>query len=151
MTQEDGSLDPQKHNLELVKDLVSKAYVTQVDYGRWVLASLITVHGGGLFAVMQANDKLPKGLAAACVPIFMVGLIMAILTGAISWINYTIATQLYVRILLAIANKQSFTRSWLAKWGAYITAGAAIATTIASIALLAIAGYVAYCRFANVP
>ncbi|NTG46166.1 hypothetical protein G6M04_02185 [Agrobacterium rhizogenes] len=136
--------DSTKDRLELLKELKSKAYLCQVDYDWWVLASLITVHGGVIFAIIQNDDKLPKDLMAACVPPLVGGLLMAILTGALAWLNYTIAARGYVKVLLSFLNGQPRNPSRWVQWAANLTMGLAILTTVASMVCFGIAARSGY-------
>jgi hypothetical protein len=144
MEQDVQQHDSTKDRLDLLKDLTSKAYLCQVDYGRWVLASLITVHGGAIFAIIQNDDKLPKDLMAACVPPLVLGLLMAILTGALAWINYTIAARGYARMLLSFLNGQPKNPSGWVQWAANLTMGLAILTTVASMVCFGVAARLGY-------
>jgi xanthine/uracil permease len=144
MEQDLQQYDSTKDRLDLVKDLISKAYLCQVDYGRWVLASLITVHGGAIFAIIQNSDKLPNDVMAACIPPLVAGLLLAILTGAFAWINYTIAARGYVRVLLSFMNGEPSDPSWRVQLAANLTMGLAVLTTVASTACFGIAARSGY-------
>ena len=68
--------------------------VMQGDYGKWIVASLLLVHGG-MVALLAQNDQLA---VSVLVNIFwwpVSGIILALLCGFAAWWNWTFAAMLY--------------------------------------------------------
>lgn len=134
-----------EHRIAMVKELTYKAYTSQVDYGRWVLASLITLHGGAFLLISQTGPALSKGLFAACGLALTTGLVAAVLTGALAWINFTTASQGYAFLLVALINNRDYTANKLLVRVGNISTGLAIlaaSTSIGSFVWAAHNGYV---------
>jgi hypothetical protein len=76
------------------KELFLAAQGKQFDYGKWLLASLLAVHGGSLLAISQAGDAKVK-LYQACGPLLIYGLAVTLVAGGLTWINFTAVANVY--------------------------------------------------------
>lgn len=79
---------------QTTKDLVLAAREYQFDYGKWMLASLLAIHGGSLLAISQAGEIREK-LYAASGPCLIYGLVLALTSGGVAWVNFTIGSHVY--------------------------------------------------------
>jgi len=78
----------------MFKELHSAASEKQYSYGKWVLASLLTVHAGSLLAISQAGDAT-KALYRVCGPLLIYGVGITLIAGGLAWLNYTVAMIVY--------------------------------------------------------
>ena len=81
------------------KELYLAAQSKQFDYGKWLLASLLAVHGGSLLAISQAGDAKTE-LYRACGPLLIYGLAVTLIAGGLAWINFTAVANLYGSALI---------------------------------------------------
>lgn len=114
----------------------------QADYGKWLIATLSLIHSGALYAL--ATSKVDHAQKDAFVP-FLVGLLLALTCGLLTWINYNLQASTYMRWAdpRMLANDDHWPRQPAAKgidftmWGGII-AGIASALCIAWGALTAV-------------
>lgn len=92
---------PPERLFELRKELLIVAQQKQYEYGKWLLASLLAVHLGGLFVISQAGEIAPRLFQAsgACL---IYGVATALLSGGLAWINFTVSALLYAKSLSAL-------------------------------------------------
>lgn len=76
------------------KELFFTTLGKQFDYGKWLLASLLAVHGGSLIAISEAGDAKGK-LYHACGPLLIYGLAVTLVAGGLTWINFTAVANVY--------------------------------------------------------
>lgn len=91
----------------LFKELYFTTTEKQYEYGKWVLASLLTVHAGSLLAISQAGDST-KRLYQACGPLLIYGVGLALIAGGLAWINYTAAAGVYGRTVKSLRDDEVF-------------------------------------------
>lgn len=65
--------------------------------GKWLLASLLLVHGG-IFAFVAQSDTLASAVLPSIYWWLLCGLITALLSGFATWWNWTLASRLYAAI-----------------------------------------------------
>lgn len=86
---------------DLHKSLAEKnigfAQQIQSDYGKWVLASLLTANGGALLALIQLKPD-PETLILSGTW-FFVGIALTLASGGLTWLNFTAATLMYLHVL----------------------------------------------------
>lgn len=82
----------------LAKELYLTSAERQYSYGKWVLASLLTVHGGSLLAISQAGEATVR-LYQACGPLLIYGLAVTLIAGGLAWINFSFATNVYAHAI----------------------------------------------------
>lgn len=70
------------------------AFQLQGDYGKWLIASLLLVHGAGVLFLVQ-NEKLPPAVVLSIFWWPIAGLMLALVCGFITWINWGLNAQLY--------------------------------------------------------
>lgn len=66
----------------------------QIEWGKWLVASLLLVHGGALVAIVQ-NEEHSVTLMKAAGHWFVWGLVAALVTGFITWVNWTVLASIY--------------------------------------------------------
>lgn len=130
----------EQQKVELFRDLTYRAYDSQVSYGRWVLASLVTIHGGALVLIAQA-EKLAEPLLRQCGSALLVGLSSAVLTGGLAWINYSLAARGYALAWMALQGGKTYQPSRLHVWGSPVSMACAVVTTAISILAFVVAAY----------
>ncbi|MDQ0997020.1 hypothetical protein QFZ34_002202 [Phyllobacterium ifriqiyense] len=124
-----------------------------IDYAKWILASLLAVHGGAIYAISGLREKVlvPKELhLLTCAAGFSVsGVFFTLLAGGLIWLNFQASEHLYA----SLANPATLYRSDLYKLPSQTRAGkfmnilyyASIATTTVAWLTFAIsAGFVLY-------
>lgn len=82
---------PTTRAFDLVVERHDKVLDYQFGLGRWIMASLVVVNGGALLALLNAADKYPGAMMAAG-PVFVVGLVLALLGGSVAWLNCNFVT-----------------------------------------------------------
>ncbi|NML73089.1 hypothetical protein HHL25_03010 [Rhizobium sp. S-51] len=74
----------------------------QYAYGKWLLASLLTVHAGSLLAISQAGDAA-KRLYQACGPLLIYGVAITLIAGGLAWINFSVVARAYATSMVELA------------------------------------------------
>jgi hypothetical protein len=73
---------------------VRAAFQLQGDYGKWLVASLLLIHGGAFLFLTRSPD-----LAKSVLPVvywwLIGGLMLALVCGFVAWINWDLHTVLY--------------------------------------------------------
>ncbi|MBO6717904.1 MAG: hypothetical protein JJ913_08115 [Rhizobiaceae bacterium] len=85
---------------DIKKELFLATLQRQFDYGKWVLASLLAAHLGGLLVISQAGER-SGALFAASGQILVYGLGLALVAGGLAWINFSVASVAYWNMLRA--------------------------------------------------
>ena len=85
------------------KEILLHAQQNQVQYGKWVLASLLAVQAGALLAITHTGSLAPS-LFLAAGRYLIWGVVATLFAGGLAWINFTIATVVYAQVLAAIRN-----------------------------------------------
>lgn len=78
--------------------LLSRALENQSSYGRWLLGSLLAVHTGSLIAISQTGSMSGE-LFHASGELLVGGVVTALATGGLAWLNFTAATAAYTQCL----------------------------------------------------
>jgi hypothetical protein len=84
----------------LHRELLVSSLQRQFDYGKWVLASLLAAHLGGLFLLSQADDKRGH-LFEFAGPWLIFGAGAALLSGALAWVNFSVVAYVYSRVVIS--------------------------------------------------
>jgi hypothetical protein len=70
-----------------------------LDYAKWILVSLITVHGGAIYAISTIREKVTDGVATQFLMLAaaanVAGITATLLTGGIAWLNFQASEHLY--------------------------------------------------------
>jgi cytochrome bd-type quinol oxidase subunit 2 len=90
---------------QTTKEILLQARSHQFEYGKWLLASMLAVHGGSLVAISQAGDVREK-LYEASGPFLIYGLAASMLAGGTAWFNFTFASQAYSRWLADLRQRR---------------------------------------------
>jgi len=85
--------------IELFKRQGQSAYDIQAEYGRWLIASMLAANLGGIVAILQ-SDKYAELLMANIGHYLVIGVFLSILTGCLTWINYTYISTYYIKLQL---------------------------------------------------
>lgn len=122
----------------LYRDLFFEAFSNQAQYGRWILASLLAVHAGGLLAITQSG-AVAATLFAACGAFLLWGLVCALVCGGLAWINFTAAMRFYSIGLREIAKGKILEPGGTLKFIVNITLYGTMAVAILSLVLFVLA------------
>ena len=85
----------------MAKELYFTAAERQYAYGKWLLASLLTVHAGSLLAISQAGDAA-KRLYQACGPLLIYGVAITLIAGGLAWINFSVVARAYGTLMIEL-------------------------------------------------
>ncbi|ATU91998.1 hypothetical protein [Phyllobacterium zundukense] len=69
----------------------------QGDYGKWLIATLILIHGGAL-AFIASNERLSMLLLPSTFWCSIGGVLTALLCGFVTWINWSLHYAFYERV-----------------------------------------------------
>lgn len=89
----------------VMKEIYFATAERQFSYGKWLLASLLTVHAGSLLAISQAGEKTAK-LYQACGPLLIYGVASTLICGGLAWINFSVAANVYVKAMNDLRHAQ---------------------------------------------
>jgi len=89
-----------KESYENFKALRAAAYQGHVDYGKWLIASLLAVHGGAIYAINAVRpavrpDQLLGLIEAAAWN--LAGVVFILIAGFAAWLNFQCAQNIYDR------------------------------------------------------
>lgn len=129
---------PEEWALDLRKELAIAAQQKQFDYGKWVLASLLTVHLGALLLISQAGDASSKLFQTAGAWLIY-GVIAALFSGGLAWINFTLAAIVHLKVIDAFINGKEFKLPRPLSFGVYGTFVVAPFLAFGSLVLFLIA------------
>jgi len=90
--------DLREQRYQAVLSLVMHAREMQGGYGKWLLASLLAAHTGAIIAITQAGD-LSAPLFRASGSYLVWGIVVTLVAGGFTWINYSAAIHFYMRNL----------------------------------------------------
>jgi hypothetical protein len=83
-----------------MKDLRSDSRRYHVDYGKWLIASLLALHGGAIFVIssLAKGDKpIGPGLLIGPAMWNLAGIVFILFAGCMAWLNFQLAERLYDR------------------------------------------------------
>ncbi|MCB1484678.1 MAG: hypothetical protein KDJ17_07285 [Hyphomicrobiaceae bacterium] len=131
------SVSPIKEDswFNLYRDLLFYSLENQAQNGRWVLAALLALNGGGLITISQAGEHASvlfdaSGMWLLC------GIMAAVLCGGLAWLNFSVAAIYYYKYLKSLAdNSARPKRPWIAAatlWGAPVVAVVSLALFFAA-------------------
>ncbi|TQX88456.1 MULTISPECIES: hypothetical protein [unclassified Rhizobium] len=104
----------------LYKEMLIETSKHQFEYGKWLLASLLAVHGGSLLAISQAGEAKQR-LYQACGPYLIYGLASALLSGGLAWINFTAVHAIYFNFVHQVAEGRPAEAGKKAAWFSNVT------------------------------
>lgn len=130
------------------KEMQRATFDVAAQWGRWLLASLLLIHGGALFGLFTFLSELadnPSALSQyqATVWWFVAGIMLTLFAGMLTWMNWSMHSDDYDN--LANAAMLWDPEEWIGKpahtWGLNITYYAAIALGLLSAACIAGGAY----------
>lgn len=74
---------PREVRYQTLKEVALSTGNKQFEYGKWLLASLLAVHGGSLLAISQAGE-FTGPLYQACGSLLIAGVATALISGGIA-------------------------------------------------------------------
>lgn len=77
-------------NFRFIVNRHDKVLEYQFGLARWIMASLLVVNGGALLALLNSADKF-GGVGSIALP-FVVGVVAALISGMLAWINCNLIT-----------------------------------------------------------
>jgi hypothetical protein len=80
----------------LLRDLTFEYARLQGDYGKWLIASLLLIHGGALYSIGTA-PRFESIVGSWAAWHFVAGLIFALLCGFVTWLNWNLNFQCLLR------------------------------------------------------
>jgi hypothetical protein len=87
-----------REKYEFYKSAREWAYKANIDYGKWLLASGLAVHGGAIYAINSLKDPARPDLIAALIRAAgwnVAGLVCVLGAGFFAWINFQAAANIY--------------------------------------------------------
>ncbi|RCW87420.1 hypothetical protein [Phyllobacterium bourgognense] len=70
-----------------------------LDYAKWILVSLLTVHGGAIYAISTLRDKITDPFSGQLLMYAAIanvaGISLTLLTGGIGWLNFQASEGIY--------------------------------------------------------
>ncbi|WP_143149258.1 hypothetical protein [Hyphomicrobium sp. CS1BSMeth3] len=88
-TPESRQIIPLETRYQTSKEMLLAVLERQYSYGRWLLASLLTVHAGSLLAISQAGS-VKEALYKSCGPLLIYGVAATLTAGGLAWVNYSV-------------------------------------------------------------
>lgn len=88
-----------RETYDLMKELRSESRRYHVEYGKWLIASLLTLHGGAIYVISTLGNngnglRVQALMAAASWNIW--GIVSIVLSGCMAWLNFQIAERYYI-------------------------------------------------------
>lgn len=68
------------------------------DYGKWLLASILLLHGGGLLGIFSIAEKANLDSLIGAATALIAGLMLGLLAGFITWLNWLLLASSYEQI-----------------------------------------------------
>lgn len=93
MTREEA-IEVRKLTYEDYQTSKRHAFQLNADYGRWLIASLLLVHGAAV-AFLAQNDRLSKSILPSVFWWHVTGLLLAFLCGFLVWANWSFQARVY--------------------------------------------------------
>lgn len=94
-------LSPQEFRQALLQfHLDQERFHSQVasEHGKWLLASLLLVNGGGLLGLFSIAEKEALAPLNAAAAVLVAGLVLGLLTGFLTWLNWLLLASSYEQI-----------------------------------------------------
>lgn len=145
MTNDDENYRRQEAVFDRFRDLEKAFISTQAEYGKWLINTLWLLHSGSIVGLLfkHAGANPPPYLNALWW--FVIGIILAFGSGFATWLNFTVAANVFGRVLsdpervLKVDTRDSC-RIKLTLW-------LAVASGILSVACLVIGALAVWCTW----
>jgi hypothetical protein len=90
-----------RENYEVLKELRVASQRGHIEYGKWLIASMLAIHGGAIYTISGLRISLPvgsdlSGLVNAGVWHVM-GISFIMLAGFLAWVNFQCAEHIYFK------------------------------------------------------
>lgn len=122
------------------------AHQLQSEYGRWLVASLLLIHGAAILLPAQ-NPELMKTVIQATFVWNVTGLLLALACGFAAWVNWTYNAQVYRNVtpgmIVGVEHWPSFDGNMLKK--IVRTYRLSVVFGLASVACIVAAAVAAHC------
>ena len=83
---------------DLMKDMRVRSLQAHVEYGKWLIASMLAIHGGSIYVLNSlksgASAELLRALEIAAM-LNIAGIAAIMLAGFLAWLNFQIAANSY--------------------------------------------------------
>jgi len=141
-----ASDDPREQRYQAVLSIVMHAREMQGGYGKWLLASLLAAHTGAIIAITQAGD-LSAPLFRASGPYLVWGIVVTLVAGGFTWINYSAAIHFYMQNLNDVRMGKEPSNDGVSWWIGQAIFFTVPFVAIGSLVLLALAAHSALQEF----
>ena len=87
----------------MYKDLRKESFRGNVEYGKWLIATMVAVHGGALYALNTLRSAAPglpsdrHSLLLEAASWHVAGIVLVLIAGFMGWLNFGYAAQHYDR------------------------------------------------------
>lgn len=92
-----------RERYELYKEMRKESFRAHVEYGNWLIATMVAIHGGALFALNAIRNSSPSmseqsvaGLVSAA-SWHVGGIVFIMIAGFMAWLNFQCAAAIYDR------------------------------------------------------
>lgn len=89
-----------RENYQESKQLRLAAQAGHMDYGKWLIASMLAVHGGTIYAISNLRDHVDPTIAGALISaaaLNVAGIASIMVAGFMAWLNFQCAEMTYFR------------------------------------------------------
>lgn len=112
MTNERPNLTVASEDYRMLTEMMEQYARAQIDYGKWLLTTLGAIHAGTLF-VAGSSPLARQLLSGPFLAIVVAGLVLALLSGFLTWANFAINTDAARSArLMMLANEMIFPRPY---------------------------------------
>lgn len=111
----------------------------QGDYGKWLIASLLLIHGAAVIFLAQDNE-LSTGVLPQVFWWHIAGLMLALICGFTVWINWSLHFSLYNSVDPRMIVSNDFWPTWDARTNGWIGRTHFIAIAVGILSALCIVG-----------
>lgn len=74
-----------------------RAFQLQGDYGKWLVASLLLIHGATI-AFLAQNERLASAVLPLVFWCHVIGLLLALICGFVTWVNWSLHASAYEEV-----------------------------------------------------
>lgn len=124
------------------------------DYGKWLLASLIVLHGGGLLGLFSLAEKSNFDFLTGAGAALVIGLVLGLLAGFVTWLNWLFLASSYMQIIdhKILVNEEAWfsTVKSSTRRGVAVSFWLSLFLGVASAASLPIAAFLVMHRYGSI-
>jgi hypothetical protein len=115
----DGQNDYSHEHYSRMMDVRKTSLEMQGHYGKWLVSTLLLIHGAAIGFIAN-SDRLSRILIPDTLYIFVSGLVLALICGFITWLNWSFNFVLYETVdpdmRTDVKSWPDFTTHWAHKW-----------------------------------